>query len=135
MIDVYFWPTGNGKKVTIMLEETGLEYRVIPVNIGKGDQHTPEFLSLNPNNKMPVIVDHEVDGDPLVMFESGAILTYLAEKTGQLLPADTRGRFKVLQWVFWQVGGLGPMAGPILGSQRLSFEIGQIGPMAENRLR
>jgi GST-like protein len=111
MIDVYFWPTGNGKKVTIMLEEVGLEYRVVPVNIGKGDQHTPEFLSLNPNNKMPVIVDHDVEGEPIVVFESGAILTYLAEKTGKLLPSDTREKYKVLQWVFWQVGGLGPMAG------------------------
>jgi len=112
MIDVYFWPTGNGKKVTIMLEETGLEYRVIPVNIGKGDQHTPEFLSLNPNNKMPVIVDRDVDDDePITIFESGAILTYLAEKTGRLLPSETRAKYRVLQWVFWQVGGLGPMAG------------------------
>lgn len=111
MIDVYFWPTGNGKKITIMLEETGLEYRVIPVNIGKGDQHTPEFLSLNPNNKMPVIVDHDVDGEPLVIFESGAILVYLADRTGQLLPGDARARYRVLEWLFWQVGGLGPMAG------------------------
>lgn len=111
MIDVYFWPTGNGKKVTIMLEETGLEYRVIPVNIGKGDQHTPEFLSLNPNNKMPVIVDHDVDGEPITIFESGAILVYLAEKTGRLLPSETREKYRVLQWVFWQVAGLGPMAG------------------------
>lgn len=111
MIDLYYWPTGNGKKISIMLEECGLEYRVIPVNIGKGDQHTPEFLSLNPNNKMPVIVDHDVDGDPLVIFESGAILTYLADKTGKLLPRETRARYRVLQWLFWQVGGLGPMAG------------------------
>jgi len=111
MIDVYYWPTGNGKKVTIMLEETGLDYRVIPVNIGKGDQHTPEFLALNPNNKMPVIVDRDADGEPIVIFESGAILIYLAEKTGMLLPTDMREKYKALQWVFWQVGGLGPMAG------------------------
>jgi len=112
MIDVYFWPTGNGKKVTIMLEETSLEYRVIPVNIGKGDQYTPEFLSLNPNNKMPVIVDRDVDDDePVTGCESGGILAYLAEKTGRLLPSETRAKYKVLQWVFWQVGGLGPMAG------------------------
>ena len=111
MIDVFFWPTGNGKKITIMLEETGLEYRIIPVNIGKGDQHTPGFLEISPNNKMPAIIDHDVDGEPITMFESGAILLYLAEKTGKLLPRDTRGRFKVIQWVFWQVGGLGPMAG------------------------
>ena len=106
MIDVYFWPTGNGKKITIMLEETGLRYRIIPVNINKGDQYKPEFLAISPNNKMPAIVD----GD-LAIFESGAILQYLAEKTGQLLPADTAGKYRVLQWVFWQIGGLGPMAG------------------------
>ena len=111
MIDVFFWPTGNGKKVTIMLEEIGLEYRIIPVNIGKGDQHTPEFLAISPNNKMPVIIDRGVDGSPITIFESGAILMYLAEKSGSLLPSDTRGKYRVLQWVFWQVGGLGPMAG------------------------
>jgi len=111
LIDVYFWPTGNGKKITIMLEETGLEYRIIPVNIGKGDQHMPGFLEISPNNKMPAIIDHDVEGAPISMFESGAILLYLAEKTGKLLPKDTRGRFRVIQWVFWQVGGLGPIAG------------------------
>jgi len=111
LIDLFFWPTGNGKKISIMLEETGLEYRIIPVNIGKGDQHTPAFLAISPNNKMPAIIDHDVDGEPINMFESGAILVYLAEKTGKLLPTDTRGRFKVLQWLFWQVGGLGPIAG------------------------
>jgi len=111
VIDVFFWPTGNGKKVTIMLEEVGLEYRIIPVNIGKGDQHTPEFLAISPNNKMPVIIDRDVEGSPITIFESGAILMYLAEKTGSLLPTDTRGRYRVLQWVFWQVSGLGPMAG------------------------
>ena len=111
MIDLFFWPTGNGKKITIMLEEVGLEYRIIPINIGKGDQHTPEFLAISPNNKMPAIIDHDVDGEPITMFESGAILQYLAEKTGKLLPTDTRGRFKVLQWLFWQVSGLGPIAG------------------------
>lgn len=111
MIDVYFWPTGNGKKVTIMLEECNLEYRIIPINIGKGDQHTPGFKRISPNNKMPAIIDHGAEGGPLSMFESGAILIYLAEKAGKLLPGDTRARFKVLQWLFWQVGGLGPMAG------------------------
>jgi GST-like protein len=111
VIDLFFWPTGNGKKISIMLEETGLEYRVIPINIGKGDQHTPEFLAISPNNKMPAIIDHDVEGEPIVMFESGAILIYLAEKSGMLLPEETRARFKVLQWLFWQVGGLGPMAG------------------------
>jgi len=112
MLDLYYWPTGNGKKITIMLEETGLPYRVIPVNINKGDQHAPEYEKINPNRKMPAIVDHDFeDGEPLVIFESGAILEYLAEKTGQLMPRDTRGRFRVLQWVYWQVGGLGPMGG------------------------
>lgn len=111
MIDVYFWPTGNGKKITIMLEECGLAYKVVPVNIFKGDQFRPEYEAINPNNKMPAIVDHDVDGEPIVVFESGAILQYLAEKTGKLLPRDTRGKYRVLQWVYWQIGGLGPMAG------------------------
>ncbi|HLB30978.1 MAG TPA: glutathione S-transferase N-terminal domain-containing protein, partial [Gammaproteobacteria bacterium] len=111
MIDLYYWPTGNGKKITIMLEECGLPYRVIPVNIGKGDQFRPDFLRLSPNNKMPAIVDHEAAGGPLSIFESGAILEYLADKTGRFLPREPRGRFEVLQWLYWQVGGLGPMAG------------------------
>ena len=111
MIDVHFWPTGNGKKITIMLEETGLPYRVIPVNINKGDQFKPEFLAMNPNGKMPVIVDHDAAAGPLTIFESGAILQYLAEKTGKLMPQDLHGRYRVLQWVYWQVGALGPMAG------------------------
>ncbi|HZD51966.1 MAG TPA: glutathione binding-like protein, partial [Woeseiaceae bacterium] len=111
MIDIYFWPTGNGKKITIMCEECGLEYRIIPINIGKGDQHTPEFTRISPNNKLPAIIDQHAAGGPLSMFESGAILVYLAEKAGKLLPKDTRERFKVLQWLFWQIGGLGPMAG------------------------
>jgi GST-like protein len=89
VIDVYFWPTGNGKKITIMLEECGLEYRIIPINIGKGDQHTPEFTRISPNNKMPAIIDHDAEGGRLSMFESGAILVYLAEKTGRLLPETT----------------------------------------------
>jgi len=111
LIEVFFWPTGNGKKVTIMLEETGLEYRIIPVNIGRGDQHHEEFRVISPNNKMPAIIDHDVEGEPVSMFESGAILMYLAEKTGQLMPRPVRERYKVIQWLFWQVGGLGPMAG------------------------
>jgi GST-like protein len=111
MIDVYFWPTGNGKKVTIMLEEVGLPYRVIPVNINKGDQHSPGYLAINPNGKMPAITDHEAQPAPVTVFESGAILQYLAEKTGRLLPADTAGRYRVLEWLCWQVSGLGPMAG------------------------
>lgn len=111
MLDVYFWPTGNGKKITIMLEEIGLAYRIIPININKGDQHSPEFDAINPNNKMPAIIDHDAAGGRLVIFESGAILQYLAEKTGKLLPTDLHGKYRVLQWVYWQVGGLGPMAG------------------------
>ena len=109
MIDVYFWPTGNGKKITIMLEECGIKYHVIPVNINKGEQFKPEFLAISPNNKMPAIVDH--DAQDLAIFESGAILQYLAEKAGRLLPRDTPGKYRVLSWVYWQVGGLGPMAG------------------------
>jgi GST-like protein len=111
VIDLYFWPTGNGKKISIMLEECGLEYRVIPVDINKGDQHTSEYEAINPNNKMPALLDRGAAGGPLAIFESGAILQYLAEKTGRFLPADTAGRYRVLQWVYWQVGGLGPMAG------------------------
>jgi GST-like protein len=111
MIDVYFWPTGNGKKITIMLEEIGFPYRVIPVNIGKGDQHQEEFRVISPNHKMPAIVDHNVAGGPISVFESGAILVYLADKSGQLMPSTTRERVKIMEWLFWQVGGLGPMAG------------------------
>ncbi len=111
MFDVFFWPTGNGKKVTIMLEECGFDYRIIPINIGKGDQHTPEFLKISPNNKMPVIIDRDAEGGPLPVFESGAILIYLADKAGKFLPTETRARMNALQWLFWQVGGLGPMAG------------------------
>jgi GST-like protein len=111
VIDVYFWPTGNGKKITIMLEEVGLPYRIVPVNINKGDQNTPEYDAINPNNKMPAIVDHDAPGGRLVIFESGAILQYLGEKTGKFLPGDLHGKYRVLQWVYWQVGGLGPMAG------------------------
>lgn len=109
MIDLYTWSTPNGQKASIMLEETGLPYRVHPVNIAKGEQKTPDYLAINPNGKIPAIVDHEVDNG-LAVFESGAILVYLAEKAGQLLPTGSE-RAKVLSWVFWQVGGLGPMLG------------------------
>src|SRR5262245_9452691 len=111
MIDLYYWPTPNGYKVSIMLEETGLPYTVIPVNIGRGDQFKPEFLAISPNNRMPAIVDHApVDGGaPISIFESGAILLYLAEKTRAFMPAELRGRYEVMQWVMWQMGGLGPM--------------------------
>ena len=113
MIDLRYWTTPNGHKITLFLEETGLPYRIIPVNIGKGDQFTPDFLAIAPNNRIPAIIDTApVDGSPSVsLFESGAILLYLAEKTGQLLPTDLHGRADALQWLFWQVGGLGPMAG------------------------
>lgn len=112
-IDVYYWPTPNGWKVTILLEELGVPYNIIPVNIGKGEQFAPEFLKISPNNRMPAIVDHEpVDGKgPLSVFESGAILEYLAEKYGKFMPKDVRGKYEVLQWLYWQMGGLGPMSG------------------------
>jgi len=113
MIDLYYWPTPNGWKISIMLEECALPYRVIPVNIGKGDQFKPEFLAISPNNRMPAIVDNDAPEGPISIFESGAILVYLAEKTGQFMPRDVRGRSEVLQWLFWQVGGLGPMAGQL----------------------
>ncbi len=111
-IDLYFWPTPNGHKIRIMLEECGLRYRVKPVDISKGDQFKPAFLKISPNNKMPAIVDpNGPDGKPISIFESGAILQYLGRKTGQLYPADERQRVLVEQWLFWQVGGFGPMAG------------------------
>ncbi|GAA5192900.1 glutathione S-transferase N-terminal domain-containing protein [Ferrimonas gelatinilytica] len=113
MIDLHYWPTPNGHKITIFLEEAGLEYRIIPVNIGTGDQFKPEFLAIAPNNRMPAIVDHAPadSGGKLSVFESGAILEYLADKVGQFLPQAPRPRTEVLQWLHWQMGGLGPMAG------------------------
>ena len=113
MIDLHYWPTPNGHKITIFLEEVGLTYQIKPVNIGKGEQFQPDFLKIAPNNRMPAIVDHAPadGGAPLSVFESGAILTYLAEKTGKFLPHDLRGRVRVLEWLNWQMGGLGPMAG------------------------
>jgi GST-like protein len=113
MIDLYYWTTPNGHKITMFLEETGLAYRLVPVNIGAGAQFEPGFLAIAPNNRIPAIVDHSPSdgGAPLPVFESGAILLYLAEKCGQLLPADLRGRVEVTQWLFWQMAGLGPMAG------------------------
>lgn len=113
MIDLYYWPTPNGHKVTMLLEEAGLDYTLRPVNIGKGDQFKPDFLSIAPNNRMPAIVDHAPadGGAPVSLFESGAILLYLAEKTGRFIARDVAGRAEVLQWLFWQMGGLGPMLG------------------------
>lgn len=113
MIELYFAATPNGLKIKLFLEETGLPYFITPVGLSKGEQFQPAFLAISPNNKIPAIVDHAPAGGgaPLAVFESGAILQYLAEKSGQLLPTDLRGRLKVLQWLYWQVGGLGPMAG------------------------
>jgi GST-like protein len=113
MIELYYWPTPNGHKITLFLEEAGLAYSVHPVNISAGEQFKPEFLAFSPNNRMPAIIDTEPadGGEPISVFESGAILLYLAEKTGQFLPNDVRGRKTVTEWLFWQMGGLGPMAG------------------------
>lgn len=113
MIDLHYWPTPNGHKITLFLEESGLDYRVHPVDITRGDQFQPAFLAISPNNRMPAIVDRApADGaGPLSVFESGAILTYLADKTGRFIPAAPRDRLVVNEWLFWQVGGLGPMAG------------------------
>lgn len=147
MIDLYYWPTPNGFKISIMLEECGLPYRIKPVHIGKGDQFKPEFLALNPNHRMPVIVDNDAQGGPLSIFESGAILVYLAEKTGQFLPADTRLRFDVMQWLFWQMAGLGPMAGQAghfviyqegkhaYATERYTNEYGRLLAVIERRLQ
>jgi GST-like protein len=113
MLDLYFWATPNGYKVTILLEELGLEYRVIPVHIGKGEQFDRDFLKISPNNKIPALVDHEApDGKPIALFESGAIMMYLAEKSGwRFMPADFRRRYDVVQWLMFQMGGVGPMLG------------------------
>ena len=115
MIDLHYWTTPNGHKITIFLEEAGLPYRIVPVNISSGDQFKPEFLAVAPNNRIPAIVDHDPTGggSPISLFESGAILLYLADKIGRFVPpaSEVRGRAEVLQWLFWQMGGLGPMAG------------------------
>ncbi|NLH81302.1 MAG: thiol:disulfide oxidoreductase, partial [Phyllobacteriaceae bacterium] len=113
MIELWYWPTPNGHKTTLFLEEAGLPYEIHPVDISAGDQFKPDFLAFSPNNRMPAIVDRAPadGGEPVTVFESGAILLYLAEKTGRFLPDDVRGRKVVTEWLFWQVGGLGPMAG------------------------
>jgi GST-like protein len=114
MIDLYYAPTPNGWKISIMLEEAEIEYNVIPVNLGAGDQFKPEFLKISPNNRMPVIVDHDgPQGEEVSVFESGAILMYLGEKSGKFFPQSDRERIRVLEWLFWQIGGLGPMAGQV----------------------
>jgi GST-like protein len=110
MIDLYYWPTPNGKKVSVMLEECGLAYNAIAVNIGRGDQFTGEFLDISPNNRIPAIVDHDPE---ISLFESGAILMYLAEKSGKFMPQEMNERYEALQWLFWQMAGLGPMAGQL----------------------
>ena len=113
MIDLHYWTTPNGHKITMFLEETGLEYKIFPVNIGKGEQFTAEFLAISPNNRIPALIDHAPKGGgaPITVFESGAMLVYLAEKTGKFLPASGAPRYDVMQWLFWQMGGLGPMSG------------------------
>ena len=114
MIDLYYAPTPNGWKISIMLEECNLKYNLIPINLGKGDQFKPDFLKISPNNRMPVIIDHDGPmGEEISVFESGAILIYLGEKAGKFLPHEPVLRIKVLEWLFWQVGGLGPMAGQV----------------------
>lgn len=113
MIDLHYWTTPNGHKITLFLEEAGLEYRVHPVNIGRGDQFKPEFLAISPNNRIPAIVDRAPadGGEAISVFESGAILLYLADKTGRFIPQDIRGRTQAIEWLNWQIGGLGPMLG------------------------
>lgn len=132
MIDLHYWPTPNGWKISIALEEMGLPYNVVPVNIGAGDQFKPEFLMISPNNRMPAIVDHDPPGggDPISVFETGAILLYLAEKTGKFMPADLRGRVRVTEWLMWQMGGLGPMFGQdghfkLYAPEKIAYAIGR----------
>jgi GST-like protein len=147
-IDFYFWPTPNGLKIRIMLEECGLAYRVRPVDINKGDQFKPAYLKISPNNKMPAIVDPDgPDGKPISIFESGAILQYLGRKTGQFYPEDERARVEVEQWLFWQVGGFGPMAGQAhhfrlyakkkiaYGIERYTTEVTRLYSVLDKRLR
>ena len=123
MIDFYYWPTPNGWKVSILLEELGLPYKMHPVNIGKGDQFDPDFLKISPNNRMPAIIDHDVDGDPISLFESGAILLYLAEKTGRFIPNSVIGKKEAMEWLFWQTGNQGPMAGQL--SHFVNYAVGE----------
>ena len=123
MIDFFYWPTPNGWKVSILLEELGLPYKMHPVNIGKGDQFDPDFLKISPNNRMPAIIDHDVDGDPVSLFESGAILLYLAEKTGRFIPNSELGKKEAMEWLFWQTGNQGPMAGQL--SHFVNYAVGE----------
>lgn len=130
MIDLYTWGTPNGRKVSVALEELGLKYQAFPIDITKNEQFAPDFLKISPNNKIPAIVDHDAAWGPHAIFESGAILIYLAEKTGKLIPTDPKGRYDCLQWLMWQMGGLGPMAGQAHHFRRFAKE--QI-PYAINR--
>ena len=134
MIDLYYWTTPNGHKITIMLEECGLPYKIVPVNIGTGEQFEADFLAVSPNNRMPAIVDHEPAGGgaPISVLEFGAILLYLAEKTGKFLPKDLRGRNETVQWVNWQMGGLGPMAGQ---ANHFNVYAPENGPQLDGSLR
>ena len=134
MIDLHYWTTPNGHKVTMFLEETGLPYKIIPINIGKGEQFKPDFLAVSPNNRIPAIVDHEPAGGgaPISVFESGAILLYLADKTGKFISSDLRARTDAIQWLFWQMGGLGPMSGQ--NNHFSQYAVDKI-PYAINRYR
>ncbi len=146
MLELHSWTTPNGDKLHIMLEELGLPYRVIPVNLGAGEQNSPEFRAINPNGKIPALVDPEgPDGEKLVVFESGAILVYLAEKTGKFMPIETRGRFAVLQWLMFQMSAIGPMLGqlfrarnaaePVPGQvERLTADVARIFGVVEQQL-
>jgi GST-like protein len=131
MIDLHYWTTPNGHKITIFLEETGVPYRIVPVNLVQNDQFKEEFLEIAPNNKMPAIIDHDPadGGKPISLFESGAILNYLADKSGHLIAKDQRTRLETQQWLFWQVAGLGPMAGQVIYYKRASEKT----PSAEER--
>jgi len=126
MIEVFYWPTPNGKKVTILLEECGLEYKITPLNIGRGDQFEEKFLKLNPNHRMPAMVDHAPKGGgaPIAIFESGAIMMYIAEKAGRFFPQDTRGKYEVTEWVMWQMANQGPKLGECGHFRRLTPEAG-----------
>ena len=126
MIDLHYWPTPNGKKVTILLEELGIDYKIVPCNIGRGDQFTEEFLNIGPNNRMPALVDHDPigGGEPIALFESGAMMMYVAEKTGRFWPQDPRRRYEVCQWVIWQMANQGPKLGECGHFRRLGEEQG-----------
>ena len=137
MIDLYYWPTPNGWKISIALEEMALAYRAIPVNLERGEQFAPDFLRVSPNGRIPAIVDRESSdaGEPLALFESGAILLYLAEKSGRFLPQEARGRAEVVQWLMWQIGGLGPMLGQhghfrLYAPEKLDYAIQRYGDEA-----